>query len=204
MARTTAQKPPADPGPAWEIATLFPHQGHWSEGDYLRLQTNHLVEFSDGFVEVLPMPTMTHQLIVQFLSNLVLAFVRPRKLGTVLFAPLRVRLREGKYREPDIVFMLAAHAGRMGEDCWEGADLVMEVVSEDDPDRDLVVKRQEYAEAGIREYWIADPRSRQITVLKLGPGGYVLHGEYGRGGSASSALLEGFTVKVDEVFATAG
>ena len=46
--------------PAWQIATLFPNQGVWDEGDYLALTTNHLVEFSDGYIEVLPMPTMSH------------------------------------------------------------------------------------------------------------------------------------------------
>ena len=53
--------------PAWEIARLFPNQGGWSEQEYFDLSRgNRLVEFSDGFVEVLPMPTTTHQMIVFF------------------------------------------------------------------------------------------------------------------------------------------
>jgi Uma2 family endonuclease len=36
----------------------------------------------------------------------------------------------------------------------------MEVVGEDDPDRDLVTKRVECAQAGICEYWLLDPRDR--------------------------------------------
>lgn len=40
---------------------------------------------------------------------------------------------------------------------WTGADLAVEVVSEDDPGRDLITKRLEYAQAGIPEYWIVDP-----------------------------------------------
>lgn len=38
--------------PLWAIAQLFPYQGYWSEDDYLDLNTNHLVEFSDGYYEV--------------------------------------------------------------------------------------------------------------------------------------------------------
>ena len=81
-----------------------------------------------------------------------------------------------------------------------GADLVVEVVSPDDPDRDLVEKRADYAEGGIPEYWIADPRDETITVFTLKDGAYVEHGVFGRGGSATSPLLEGFAADVSAVF----
>jgi Uma2 family endonuclease len=40
---------------------------------------------------------------------------------------------------------------------WLGADLVVEIVSPDDVERDIVIKRADYAEAGIPEYWIVNP-----------------------------------------------
>jgi len=148
------------------------------------------------------MPTEQHQLIVAFLYEVVKAFVVPRKLGKVLFAPFRVRLWESKFREPDLVFLLARHADRRGNKYWRGADLVMEVVSEDDPDRDLVSKRAEYARAGINEYWIVDPRDQSITVLALNSGtaDYAVAGRYASGEAARSVLLDGFSVDVAEVF----
>jgi hypothetical protein len=82
----------APPEPAWEVAYLFPAQGHWSEEEYLSLDGNRMVEFSQGRLEVLPMPTTSHQLLVAFLYGLLSAFVSQRQLGTVLFAPVRVRL----------------------------------------------------------------------------------------------------------------
>ena len=42
--------------PTWEVAYLFPSQGAWSVTDYLALETNHLVELSEGRLEVLAMP----------------------------------------------------------------------------------------------------------------------------------------------------
>ncbi|MDB5289991.1 MAG: hypothetical protein JWL69_1232, partial [Phycisphaerales bacterium] len=112
---------------------------------------------------MLPSPTQRHQLILIFLFDALRAFVGEQKLGRALFGPLPVRLESGKYREPDIVFMLAEHASRMGNDFWDGADLVMEVVSEDGCRRDLEEKRRDYALAGIPEYWIVDPREQSIT-----------------------------------------
>jgi len=148
------------------------------------------------------MPKMSHQKIVAYLYGMLLAFVTPRALGTTLFAPFRIRLRRSKYREPDLIFMLAEHASRMGEDYWMGADLAMEVVSEDSEsrERDIVKKRKAYAAAGIAEYWIIDPRERNITVLKLSGKSYSLHGEYDEGQKARSALLKGFNVDVSECF----
>ncbi|MDE0464860.1 MAG: Uma2 family endonuclease [Caldilineaceae bacterium] len=183
----------------WEIAQLFPAQGHWSEEEYLFLDTNHLVEFSQGQLEVLPLPTFSHQRLVAFLYRLLLGFVEVRGLGVVMFAPLRIQLGQGRFREPDIVFMAAEHAGRLGEQFWRGADLVMEIVNPDDPDRDKVTKRREYAQAGIPEYWIVDSTEASINVLTLHGQEYALHGEFAAGEAASSVLLEGFKVDVGDV-----
>lgn len=187
----------------WEIAQLFPAQGHWCEEEYLALDTNHLIELSHGQLEVLPMPTQSHQLLVIALFELLLNFVREGQLGTVLLAPMRVQLSPGKFREPDIQFMRAEHDDRRSDRFWEGADLVMEIVSPDDPERDKVTKRREYAQAGIPEYWIVDPTNASITVLTLRGQEYALHGEFVTGETASSVLLEGFRVDVSEVFSQA-
>ena len=186
--------------PTWEIAQLFPAQGHWSEEEYLALDTNHLIEYSHGQIEVLPMPTQSHQLLVIALFKLLDNFIRTRQLGTVLLAPMRVQLWQGKFREPDILFMRTEHEDRRSDQFWQGADLVMEVVSPDDPRRDRVTKRREYAQTGIPEYWIVDPAQRSITVLTLDEQTYALHGEFDEGADATSVLLDGFNVSVRAVF----
>ena len=187
--------------PAWEVALLFPAQGEWSEDDYLRLTnyTRHLVEFRDGHIEVLPMPTDEHQRIVLFLYRAMYAFLATRAVGIVLVAPLRLRLHTGRYREPDLLLLLAADDERRGNQFWTGADLVLEVVSPDDPQRDLVRKRHEYARAGIPEYWTVNPATEQISVLRLEGDGYMEHGIFSRGMEATSVVLEGFTVAVASV-----
>lgn len=191
------------PRPTWEIASLFPEQGYWSEDEYLALRTNHLVELSRGWLEFPPLPTSSHQFIVGHLSQLVQAFASPQDLGTVLFAPLPVRLWRGKMREPDIVFMLTENYDRLGERFWKCADLVMEVVGETGADRlqDLVVKRREYARAGIPEYWIIDPRKETITVLQLSGKRYAVYGKFKVGTTADSPTLAGLTADVAAVFA---
>jgi Uma2 family endonuclease len=198
-----------DESTAWatRIAQLFPPQGHWGVDDYLRLTdlSRGLVEFDEGTIEVLEMPTERHQLIVQFLFLAFHRFVSERALGTLVFAPIRVETIGNRFREPDLAFMLAAHASKRTNDYWRGADLVVEVVSEDvnSRRRDLETKRVEYARAGIREYWIVDPREQRIEVLSLGAGGaggYELTEEFIVGQTAVSRLLDGLQIDVGSVF----
>lgn len=183
------------------LLDVLPDQGHWTDEKYLWL-TDHalrLVELTDGFIEVLAMPTTYHQSISGFLYALFLAYLKPWG-GKVNYAPLRLRIREGKYREPDLLLVKKPKDARRQNRYWTGADLTLEIVSEDNPKRDLIDKRHDYAEAGVPEYWIVNPLTETIIVYYLGGRKYKKHGEFGRGETATSATLEGFSVNVDEVF----
>ena len=180
---------------------VLPKQGCWSEEEYLCLtdHTNRLAEFTDGFIEVLPMPTDKHQTILKFLLFAFVAFVEPRG-GNVHFSGLRLRVRPDKIREPDLLLVKDANDPKRADRFWTGADLTLEVVSRDKRYRDLIDKRHDYAEGGVPEYWIVDPRGKAITVLKLDNGSYVEHGVFRRGDTATSVILPGFMVDVNAVF----
>jgi Uma2 family endonuclease len=196
-----AYPPTSDSGdPGWP----FPSQGQWSEEEYLALQnrTRRQVELTDGQIEVLPVPKPLHQRIALYLYLALRACVLATSRGEVLVAPLPVRLKPGKYRDPDVAFF---KPGRIPdpERQPEGADLAIEVVSDEKEDRhrDLVTKRDEYAEAGISEYWIVDPMTETICVLVLDGNEYRVHGEFHIGETATSVLLPNFVVDVKATFA---
>jgi Uma2 family endonuclease len=193
--------------PTWEIALLFPAQGTWSVWEYLDLtdETRHLVEYNSGKIEVLAKPTTGHQRILDFLYSALKAFIKPRGLGEALFAAIRLRVADDKFREPDIIFAHRDNRAYIQNRYWTGADLVMEIVSDDDKSRgrDLVTKREDYARAHIPEYWIIDPTKERITVLALSGDEYAAIGEFVPGDLAASRLLEGFSVDVAAVFEAA-
>src|SRR3712207_2916709 len=91
------------------VLDLSPLQGHWTEEQYLLLsnRTNRLVEFTDGEIEGLPMPTDYHQSISKFLFVMLLSFLQ-KIGGTIQYSPLRLQIRPGKFREPDLVMLLNA------------------------------------------------------------------------------------------------
>lgn len=78
--------------------------------------------------------------------------------------------------------------------------LVVEVLSEDDEDRDLKTKRREYAEAGIRHYWILDPQRKVALVLALVEGAYEMQGQFSGAASLNSALFPGLQVPLSRLF----
>ena len=183
------------------LCNTLPPQGAWSDNAYLWL-TDHsrrLIEFTDGWLDELPMPTASHQAVLLFLYDVFRTYLRDRG-GVVMVAPLRMRIRAGKFREPDLLLLRRRDDPRYEDRYWLGADLVAEVVSPDDPDRDLVEKRADYAEAGIPEYWIADPRNETILVLGLDDGAYQELGVYRRRDTASSLLLHGLRIDVAALF----
>lgn len=194
-----------EPDYVWELATLYPAQGDWSEDDYFALTdgTNRRIELTDGQLEFLPMLTEIHESLVQFLFLALHDFAERQALGKVYFSGIRLRIRPGKVRLPDVIFLHRDHYHVRHNRVWDGADLVMEVVSDDvkDRQRDFQVKLADYAEANIAEYWIVDPERRVVIVHRLQAGRYVVEGEFNAGDHAASALLPGFKIDVRKLFA---
>jgi Uma2 family endonuclease len=192
---------------AWEVATLFPQQGEWSEDEYLELtdHTNRRIEFTDGRLDFLEMPTEIHEALLQFLFFAIHRFVDDKKLGKVYWNGIRLRIRPRKVRLPDIIFLHKDHFHARHNRVWDGADLVMEVVSDDPKDRqrDYEQKLVDYADAKVAEYWIVDYERRIVIVHRLEGDKYAIHGEFKSGERATSALLAGMGVDLAALFAVA-
>jgi Uma2 family endonuclease len=213
--------PSHEPEYAWEIATLYPAQGEWSEEEYLQLtdHANRRIEYTAGRLEFLPMPTYIHETLVRFLFRALDRYVDQRKLGEVFSNGIRLRVAAQKYRLPDVIFLHRDHLFARHNRAWEAADVVMEVVSDSpasrslffggfagrdaDRQRDYEQKLIDYAAAKVAEYWIVD-RERQVVIVHgLVGGDYSMLGEYTRGQIAASGLLAGFEIDVAALFAAA-
>jgi len=187
------------------LLELLPGPGEWAEDEYYFVSDRgRFVELSNGNLEFPPMPTESHQLISLRLTTALFAFVAQHKLGQIRYAPLPVRLWPGKIREPDLVFMSAAHADRI-EKYWGVPDLVVEILSgtQADIDRDRRVKREEYAQAGIAEYWLVDPEGKTIEVLRLEGKAYREAARLAENDTLTSPTFPGLELSLKELFAPA-
>ncbi len=172
----------------------------FSVEDYLSLDGPYLLEYVDGCLQVLPMPDALHQAIAFVLATLLVSYAKRDADARVKLSPFKVYLNEKKYREPDVCYMRGINAHRRNNKFWIGADLVVEVISESNRDHDVQTKMEDYAAAGIPEYWIIYPEQNAVDVFRLAEGSYLEHGKFGIGTIATSPLLPGFSVDVAELF----
>jgi len=184
------------------LARLFPPQGKWTEHDYFALpESNSIIELSDGELEMPPPASDAHQNAAGNLYYKLRQFVEQYQLGIVRFAPMPVRLSEGKIREPDVLFLRAEHLDRVGDHVYGPPDWVAEVLSPSTRNVDEGEKLHEYAQAGVPEYWLVDPKDRiiRVYVLPEGKDVYTLAAKYTADQTARSETLSGFEVIVGSI-----
>lgn len=182
----------------------WPRQGDWTYDDYLRLpEDGNRYEVIRGVLYVTPAPNLKHQFSIYEFSFLLGSFVREGGLGRILTAPLDVNLPSGIATpvQPDIVFFRSANEPDWERQSFDGIpDLVCEVLSPSTRSRDRRIKLQAYQDAGVPEYWMADPDRRTVMVYVLENGRYVELCRGGVGDRVRSAVLPGFELAVASLF----
>jgi Uma2 family endonuclease len=154
--------------------------------------------------EVIPMSpaSLEHQDLGMLLKVVLRLYAEHHGLGKVLDAPFPMALREqGRAREPDILFVAREHLDRLAEKHLEGpADLAVEIVSPESLGRDRGDKFAEYEEAGVAEYWIIDPRRKQVEVYLLSDDGLYHPLAPQADGALRSRVLPGFPLRPEWLF----
>ncbi len=165
--------------------------------EFLELAVGDIrAEWANGEVVILMPPSDKHQVVAGFLHAVMLLLVHAFDLGEVRIAPLAMRaLPGGAVREPDILFVAAAHRDRLTAQRLDGpADLVVEIVSTESVVRDRDEKFFEYQEAGIPEYLLLDPRlgRERVDLYRLTDEGTYLAVLPDAEGRYHSVVLPGF------------
>ena len=178
--------------------------------EYLRMpEVKGRYEIIDGVMRMTPAPSMEHQWLLKRLYNLLDDFVSRRGLGVVFFAPVDVVIaREPlRTRQPDLLFLSKERGGVPSRGAFKGRhfleagpDLVVEVLSPSETREEVEEKLADYCRIGVRECWIVSPEAETVEVLRLTAEGPERIGLFGRGDVARGEVLEGFEVKVDEIF----
>ncbi len=170
--------------------------------DLLAMPEDHLRhEIIAGRHYMSPSPIVYHQRIVRQFSLLLLRYEETHG-GEVLWAPVDVVLSEENVVVPDAVFVSASRLAIVTERCVRGApDLVAEVLSPGSVKNDCGVKLRLYEQYGVGEYWLLDPKLKQLTVYSRDRGNFTPRSfALARDAMAPSLVLPGFEPRLAEIF----
>lgn len=144
----------------------LPKETTYTIDDIYALPEGTRAELIDGQIYYMAPPSRIHQKILMYLSTAINNYIS-RKGGycEVYPAPFAVFLNKDdtNYVEPDI--SVVCDKNKLNDKgCYGAPDFIIEVVSPGNPEHDYINKLWKYKTAGVREYWIVDPRNQTITV----------------------------------------
>lgn len=159
-------------------------------------------ELAHGVLRVAEAPSTSHQRVVRDLAFALSVFVSDRGLGEILFAPLDVILdfSANLVVQPDIVFVSRQRGSLLGDRLHGAPDLVVEVLSPNLRIGQLDEKVGWFARYGVRECWLANVRTREVTVLTLGPFGVIKRAVHAGMTPVESDVLAGVGVTPLAIF----
>ena len=180
-----------------------PAQGCWTYEDYAALPDDGArYEVIDGILYLMRGPSPRHQSASVRFSSYLLIHVEFAGLGRVFAAPLDVLLPRAQPVQPDIIVLFNHKLHFITERGIEGPPaLVVEIASPGTRTHDRSKKLTVYADAGVPEYWLAEPADRTVELLVLEDGAYRSLGVFTREAPLPSGVLPGMPVRVGKVFA---
>ena len=148
----------------------LPQKQSYTAEDYWNLPEDVRAELIDGQIYYHAAPNRMHQTILSELHAAIHSYLKSKK-GTcrIYPAPFAVKPFENDDKtivEPDI--SVICNPNKLTDrGCTGAPDWIIEIISPGTSSHDYIRKLNLYADAGVREYWIVDPRTEKITVYYL-------------------------------------
>ena len=179
-----------------------PPQGQWTYEDYARLPSDgRRYDLLAGVLYMTPGAGDIHQVANNLFQTYLTIHVQFTGLGHVFGPPFDVQLGSRDTVQPDVVVVLRARASIITPRGIVGSpDLVVEIASPSTATFDRREKLLAYEQAGVREYWIADPYARTVEILVLRSGSYHSLGVFGGRATLPSTVVPGLPVQAHQFF----
>lgn len=136
--------------------------------DYYETPEGYPVELLEGAFFICESPSVRHQAIVVELTGEIRNYIRNHKGKCRVFSgPFDVELptERGTVVVPDVT--VVCDLDKLDKKGCKGApDWIIEVVSENHPEKDFKIKKDLYEKAGVKEYWIVDQFADIIYVYQ--------------------------------------
>ncbi len=148
-----------------------------------------LCEVIDNVLYMSPAPKYSHQRLLGLMFRKISQHVEELSVGEVIISPFDVYLEQLlSVVQPDLLVLLNESKHLLKPDGYlHGApDIIIEILSADKK-RDSVEKKSLYERTGVKEYFVVDPDTREITGWVLTESNY--QHQYSDIGIFKSSLL---------------
>ncbi|MCL2095870.1 MAG: Uma2 family endonuclease [Oscillospiraceae bacterium] len=135
-------------------------------------------EMIDGKVYLMARPNNRHMVIQKNLNKLFENYFRRKNRKCAIFFEMELEIDVKNTMQPDLLVYCKENNEKKNKKI---PLIVIEVLSDSTWKKDVTVKMKKYAEIGIEEYWVIDPRSQRISIYALEngePGRYELRELY--------------------------
>ena len=182
----------------------------YSYADYLTWFDDVRRELIDGFIKMMAGTSRFHGKVGVNIIGEMNVYLKNNRCDCELYtAPIDVLLPKngetdnGKIYDvvqPDIFVVCGGWKG--DENAFLGApDMIVEILSPSNRKRDLLEKFYLYQRAGVREYWIADPKVKTITVYVMQENGEYDDGEvYKTDEKIPVNIFNGYMLDANDIF----
>jgi len=151
----------------------------YTYADYLTWPDDVRYELIDGVAYAMsPAPLRVHQEFLLQIAGQAHSALDGKPCRPFI-APFDVRLPRGDEADRDVDtvvqpdLVVVCDRAKLDERGCRGApDWVVEVLSPSTAGHDLIIKRQLYERAGVREYWLVHPVDHVVTVYRLQDGAF--------------------------------
>ncbi|MBM2813393.1 MAG: hypothetical protein HW421_155 [Ignavibacteria bacterium] len=125
-------------------------------------------EFINGEIIMHSPVKVKHSLASDFLYNILSIYSNSHSLGKVFHEKIMISLTRNDF-EPDICFFSKEKFKNLKVDQWQlpAPDFIVEILSDSTEKIDRGVKFDDYAEHGVKEYWLVDPDEKTVEQYIL-------------------------------------
>ncbi len=166
-------------------------------------------EWNNGILEVKPMADYKSSKVYRWFLRLIEEYLNGNPIAKFICLDIgfKMKLKKNKttIRKPDLAFVLNSNSIALNNDdsTFKGSyDLCVEFLSDSQKseiERDTVVKKAEYCQAGIKEYFIIDRNARYTAFYRLNQQGFYSNIPQ-PDNVLSSNVLPGFQFLIDDLY----
>lgn len=154
-----------------------------------------------GRLQLRPTPDFRHQIVLGNLLCPLHEHIKHRRLGELVLGPSDVELSEVDVLEPDLYFVAKNRLAILTEQGANAApDLVVEIFTDKTEDFDRGLKREIYAEHGVRELWLVDKLEEQVAMYRFEESDSEPVAVFSGRQKLTTPLLPGLKLTLAEVF----